>query len=225
MADPDFDIEDYCDKILDAFVNLPKQKIEKDGIETPNAEHTRAMSGRQNHQGHPEAAAAFEERRDVTVHQSENFEGLAGTDLKKLKEAEHHIREAQDRKAAMLHLTNLNLVSLPNMIGTISTLEALGLSWNQLTTLPESLGNCTALRTLGFAKNQLTTLPDSLGNCTALNVLWCAENPWDEAWLRSQGLMPGEDPTIDSLKKLQTGRLVKAARTFFPDSSCRSQIA
>ena len=104
------------------------------------------------------------------------------------------------------------LTTLPAALGNCTSLKVIQCCSNQLTSLPDSLGNCTALETLWCRKNRLTTLPDSLGNCTVLKELWCSRNPWDEAWLRAQELKPGENPTIDSLRKLSTGRRVKAAR-------------
>ena len=127
----------------------------------------------------PEAAAASEVSRDATIFRSKVFEGLAGTDLKKLEEAERAIHRAQGGKTTELFLSDLELVSLPGMIGTILTLTHL---------------NC--------AGNQLTTLPDSLGSYTTPMRVRCGGNPWDVAWLRAQGLKLEEDPTPVSLKKL-----------------------
>ena len=189
----------------------------------------------------PEVAAASEDlrgaSRNATIYRSGVFDGLAGTNLGKLRQAERKIREARDEKITQLFLTNLELVSLPDSLENLTTLEAIYCSENQLTTLPDSIGNMTALKTLWCRNGQLTALPDTLGNCTKLVTLrcennqltdlpetlgnctemwnfYCSDNPWDEAWLSLQGLGLGDNPSPDTLKALAeklAQRRVKAA--------------
>ena len=63
------------------------------------------------------------------------------------------------------------LITLPESIGKLKSLQILSLGDNRLTTLPESIGKLKSLRILNLGGNQLTTLPESLGNLDALEML------------------------------------------------------
>lgn len=99
-----------------------------------------------------------------------------------------------------LILTNNQLTSLPEGIGSLSQLEELLLVSNKLTSLPESmkemiglkvlnldrnqlqelpawLSKLTSLENLNISANQLTTLPEEIGGLMKLREVNCFQNP------------------------------------------------
>jgi len=70
-----------------------------------------------------------------------------------------------------LYLSNQNLNSLPDEFGNLSNLTTLDLESNELTSLPESFGNLDSLSYLGLKNNQLSSLPESFGNLSNLTTL------------------------------------------------------
>lgn len=103
------------------------------------------------------------------------------------------------------------LTYLPDSIST--DLKKLDCSTNRLTALPDCIS--TALEKLDCSGNSLTTLPESLPVTISQADFDCRFNEWDPAWISAQGLSPGDDPTIESLRawaaKQAAGR-VKPAR-------------
>ncbi|MBD3197389.1 MAG: hypothetical protein GF317_20200, partial [Candidatus Lokiarchaeota archaeon] len=70
-----------------------------------------------------------------------------------------------------LYLDSYDLKTLPESIGTLTSLKELNLIANKITTLPESIGNLNALKELNLSANKITTLPESIGNLTSLKEL------------------------------------------------------
>jgi Leucine-rich repeat (LRR) protein len=66
---------------------------------------------------------------------------------------------------------NNNLISLPDEIVNITTLELLDLSANGLTTLPSSIGELVNLEELDVSSNNLESLPTSINNLFSLKKL------------------------------------------------------
>jgi leucine-rich repeat protein SHOC2 len=88
-----------------------------------------------------------------------------------LAELEQIIEIARRDRVTTLDLSNKDLISLPESIGTLTNLNYLNLERNQLTTLPETIGNLTNLTRLDLNNNQLSTLPSSIGSLINLNYL------------------------------------------------------
>lgn len=75
-----------------------------------------------------------------------------------------------------LLLTNNNLTKIPDDIDKLTTLIELSVGSNKLTTLPESIGNMSNLMFLDVYQNKLSTLPSSIGNLTKLYGLGLDDN-------------------------------------------------
>ncbi|WP_181357317.1 COR domain-containing protein [Stenomitos frigidus] len=93
-----------------------------------------------------------------------------------LAEAERRIQHALLTNATVLDLSELQLTSVPALIGQLIQLTWLDLGHNQLTTVPETLGNLSNLTTLSLAQNQLMTVPEALGNLSSLTGLYLHNN-------------------------------------------------
>ena len=78
---------------------------------------------------------------------------------------------ANSQHSKTLNLSNKDLATLPDNIGTLTQLEKLDLSNNRLTTLPESISNLTQLTQLFLSFNRFISLPESIGNLTQLTRL------------------------------------------------------
>lgn len=76
----------------------------------------------------------------------------------------------------LLNLSFNKLAALPESLGQISQLQLLNLSFNQLTKLPESLGQLMQLQLLNLSFNQLTSLPESIGQLAQLQLLNLSSN-------------------------------------------------
>jgi Leucine-rich repeat (LRR) protein len=63
------------------------------------------------------------------------------------------------------------LVTLPEWLGDLKSLEYLNANINNLNTLPQSIGNLLKLKELLLWKNELQRLPDSIGSLTSLRKL------------------------------------------------------
>ena len=77
---------------------------------------------------------------------------------------------------AILCLSYRKIISIPDEIIQLSSLQILKLSNNQLTSIPAILGRLTNLRELHLDFNQLTFVPDSLGQLTNLQILHLNNN-------------------------------------------------
>ena len=81
-----------------------------------------------------------------------------------------------DGRLEYLNLYYIQLTSIPESIGNLSSLTYLSLSGNQFTTLPESIGNLSSLTQLDLDYNQLTILPESIGGLSSLEWLYLSYN-------------------------------------------------
>ncbi len=79
-----------------------------------------------------------------------------------------------------LDMSNQQLTAVPESIGKLSNLQALGFMESNLKTLPESIGNLSNLQGLNLPKNQLDNLPASFGNLSSLETLDISSNRLDE---------------------------------------------
>ncbi|MHA2283697.1 MAG: leucine-rich repeat domain-containing protein [Promethearchaeota archaeon] len=75
-----------------------------------------------------------------------------------------------------LGLCNCNLISLPESIGNLKSLQKLHLLSNQLTSLPESITNLKSLYELNLHNNKLASLPESITNLKSLQTLLLSKN-------------------------------------------------
>jgi internalin A len=91
-------------------------------------------------------------------------------------EAVRRIERARAEKATELDLSGLDLETVPERLGEMTSLRELYLYNNQLTSVPERLGELTALQRLRLDNNQLTSVPERLGELTALRELWLNDN-------------------------------------------------
>jgi leucine-rich repeat protein SHOC2 len=78
------------------------------------------------------------------------------------------IEDARCDLSTKLDLSDCQLTSLPDSIGSLTNLSDLLLTSNQLTKLPESVSNLANLHVLCLSWNKLTSLPDSISNRTTL---------------------------------------------------------
>ena len=95
-----------------------------------------------------------------------------------------------------------SLLSLPESIGNLTSLQKLSLSFNRLDfknlrKLPESIGNLTSLKALHLNNNDLATLPESIGNLSSLQILDLSRNKFT--------ILPESICTLISLQKLDLG--------------------
>jgi Leucine-rich repeat (LRR) protein len=95
----------------------------------------------------------------------------------KQTELELIIEKTRNSKSSRLSLKNMQIYSLTESIGSLTSLYSLDLSCNQLNSLPESIGNLTSLNCLDLSSNKLTRLPKSIGNLVNLKSLILADNP------------------------------------------------
>lgn len=89
---------------------------------------------------------------------------------------DHQGFSVEDMRIKQLGLYECGLATLPDSIGTLSSLEYLDLENNQLNTLPESIGNLTKLEKLILTGNKLKTLPQSIGDLISLKKLVLKDN-------------------------------------------------
>jgi hypothetical protein len=75
-----------------------------------------------------------------------------------------------------LDLSNNQLSSLPETLSHLRSLQSLGLSGNQLTSIPESVGQLASLQNLDLFGNRLASLPESIGYLTSLQTFDLAAN-------------------------------------------------
>jgi Leucine-rich repeat (LRR) protein len=76
----------------------------------------------------------------------------------------------------LLSFSNNNIKSLPKNIGNLKSLRALSLDENNITSLPESFGNLENLKDLYLEDNNITSLPESFGKLQNLLYLDLSNN-------------------------------------------------
>ncbi|KAI8522805.1 hypothetical protein RHMOL_Rhmol13G0025000 [Rhododendron molle] len=70
-----------------------------------------------------------------------------------------------------LRMENCNLLSLPNEVGNLISLETLNLGKNKLRTLPDSICNLTRLKKLYLSDCDVSNLPNEIGRLVTLKTL------------------------------------------------------
>ncbi|MCL7755174.1 protein phosphatase 1 regulatory subunit 42, partial [Polaribacter sp. Z022] len=90
------------------------------------------------------------------------------------------------------------LASLPDEIGSITSLEKLYLNNNVLTALPSTINGLTSLIELQLQGNELTVLPTTIGGLTSLEKLHLSQYSSNN----KISVLPDEIGDLSSLKEL-----------------------
>jgi len=136
-------------------------------------------------------------------------------------QAEKKIEEALRSGATELSLTgfisdvklvepDITLTELPASLETLTQLQSLDISKNQLTELPKWLGKLDQLQSLNIYHNKLSVLPESLGQLIQLQELNLSYNQLT--------ILPESLGHLSSLAQLQTLKLANNQLTTLPDS-------
>ncbi|WP_346292191.1 leucine-rich repeat domain-containing protein [Sphaerothrix gracilis] len=128
------------------------------------------------------------------------------------KSSRNRLAELPEAIASLTQLQSLDLsgnqlTELPEAIASLTQLQTLDLSANQLTELPETIASLTQLQTLNLSRNQLTELPEAIASLTQLQTLDLSANQLTE--------LP---ETIASLTQLQTLDLSENQLTELPEA-------
>ena len=91
--------------------------------------------------------------------------------------AQQHIQQARRKGERTLDIRGLKLRELPEAIASLTELQQLYLSNNQLTELPEAIRSLSQLRVLYLSHNKLTELPEAIASLTKLRQLDLKNNP------------------------------------------------
>ena len=114
-----------------------------------------------------------------------------------------------DGRLEGLTLYALQITSVPDNIGDLSSLNYLNLHFNQITNIPETIGELVQLTELFLENNLIETLPESIGNLSNLVTLNINENQLIS--------IPESIGTLGSLEELL---LFNNELTFLPESIC-----
>jgi len=76
----------------------------------------------------------------------------------------------------VLLIRHTPLTNVPESIGDLSSLEWLELEDNQLISIPESIGELSSLEHLNLSNSQFTSLPESIGQLNSLEYLGIHHN-------------------------------------------------
>ena len=114
-----------------------------------------------------------------------------------------------DGRLESLTLYALQITSVPDNIGDLSSLNYLNLHFNQITNIPETIGGLVQLTELFLENNLIETLPESIGNLSNLVTLNINENQLIS--------IPESIGTLGSLEELL---LFNNELTFLPESIC-----
>ena len=88
--------------------------------------------------------------------------GVLDLSWKKIKNFSHIKGLARSTPLRELILRENDLISIPETIGKLDSLQILNIGGNQLSVLPISIGKLELLKKLNLEYNQLTTLPESI---------------------------------------------------------------
>ena len=114
-----------------------------------------------------------------------------------------------DGRLEGLTLYALQITSVPDNIGDLSSLNYLNLHFNQITNIPETIGELVQLTELFLENNLIETLPESIENLSNLVTLNINENQLIS--------IPESIGTLGSLEELL---LFNNELTFLPESIC-----
>jgi len=140
----------------------------------------------------------------------QEIEKLTNKQFSKLKLIKYDTQmgfTAEYQRIIGIGLYKCGLLTLPESISNLKSLETLSLEDNKLTSLPESIGNLSSLKELWLDHNQLTTLPESIGNLSSLETLYLHNNE-----------LTTLPESITKLKSLQTLRLINNKLMTLPES-------
>ena len=101
------------------------------------------------------------------------LENLIGEEIPVVSKVENNTFGfvSQNNHVIQLSLYYKHLSSLPESLGSLTSLTHLFLYYNKLHSLPESIGNLILLKELELKSNQLFSLPGSIGNLKSLQQL------------------------------------------------------
>ncbi|MBD2157358.1 COR domain-containing protein [Leptolyngbya sp. FACHB-16] len=95
------------------------------------------------------------------------------------QEAERRIEAAFQEGATELDLSGLGLTEVPEAIASLTQLQSLNLSNNELTEL-KAIVSLTQLQELNLSNNELTELPEAIASFTQLQELYLIDNQLTE---------------------------------------------
>lgn len=87
-------------------------------------------------------------------------------------------------------------------LGTLTHLQRIDLSKNQIKGLPDGVGNLTNLKYLNLSKNQLATLPATFGNLRSLKHLDVSNNPLAQKFSELLGPCQNDNQCQQAAKNL-----------------------
>ena len=76
----------------------------------------------------------------------------------------------------VLDMGENNLLTLPESIGNLQSIQKLYLDDNKFRNLPETIGDLRFLKELGLSNNNLTRLPESIGDLQSLQIVYLINN-------------------------------------------------
>ena len=106
-----------------------------------------------------------------------SLSSLSQLELTHQTEKDRHLRAIPSMPAKMMELQYLTelvacyirLVTIPDDICWITSLQRVNVSYNQLECLPPNIGRLTRLRSLDASRNKITSVPDQLWKINSLN--------------------------------------------------------
>jgi Leucine-rich repeat (LRR) protein len=93
-----------------------------------------------------------------------------------------------------LRLEGYQIKTIPPIIGELTAVETIDLSYNEVTTLPSEIGKLVNLRVLNLVGGSFKYLPEEIGNCTKMEKLLLGTNEMDT--------LPWSIGKLTSLKEL-----------------------
>ncbi|MFX1260059.1 MAG: hypothetical protein ACFFAN_19590, partial [Promethearchaeota archaeon] len=99
-----------------------------------------------------------------------DLEGLIGENIPLVEKIEWTTFgvKIEGDKVVGVGLYNQGLLTLPESISNLTSLQTLYLYFNKFTTLPESVTKLESLQTLNLSNNNFTTLPESVTKLESL---------------------------------------------------------
>jgi len=116
---------------------------------------------------------------------------------------------AKSHKISRLELSRKSIISVPNEIGTLTSLETLILSNNKITDLPIAFSKLINLKILDLGVNSLTFIPQVIYSLSTLTELHLEHNKITKI-----------DPDISELVNLEVLNLFANQITVIPDQVC-----
>lgn len=195
---------DYNTKLLHSNLAFPLlKKLTEAGDLAARRVFKDEIANRYN-SGIESVRAFLEERNYLNFLTKEEFYSLidTGTEYEVVKTLERMLSvefsnyqlDIRNGQVIKLHLSNLKLKELPEIITKFESLEILDISVNSLETLPNWIGGFKKLKELNIDNNNLKKLPQSIGNLSSLEKLVAFNNELIE--------LPDSIGNLSSLKVL-----------------------